>query len=228
MSFRCIKAYMLAFSSRFSRKCIEGISFIFFVCFIFNWSTEVRQREITSISNVIRTRTVIEPQFTSNYLSVPHMRFWGWHPWCCISNIKASISNLRFSHPLWIQGEELLTPMSATQSSTYEDTWGNSFLAANCIDGVTGAGKMCHTRRHFFLGLLLTTARQLPSTELISSTAATAVGNVPEMLWCASPKNFPPRQTRSSLEAPCSAPSLDLELTGNILPSQVKFHLLVK
>ena len=33
-SFRCIKAYMLAFS----RKCLEGISFNVFVFFIFNWS----------------------------------------------------------------------------------------------------------------------------------------------------------------------------------------------
>ena len=41
--------------------------------------------------------------------------------------------------------------MSATQSSTYKDTWrGNNFLAANCIDGVTGAGKMCHTRRNLY------------------------------------------------------------------------------
>ena len=38
MSFRCIKAYMPAFSGRFSRKCLEGISFKFFVCFIFNVS----------------------------------------------------------------------------------------------------------------------------------------------------------------------------------------------
>ena len=36
--FRCIKAFMHAFSGRFSRTCLEGISFIFFVCFIFNWS----------------------------------------------------------------------------------------------------------------------------------------------------------------------------------------------
>ena len=38
MSFRCIKAFMHAFSGRFSRACLEGISFKFFVCFIFNVS----------------------------------------------------------------------------------------------------------------------------------------------------------------------------------------------
>ena len=38
MSFRCIKAYILACSGRFSRKCLEGISFNFFVFFIFDWS----------------------------------------------------------------------------------------------------------------------------------------------------------------------------------------------
>ena len=38
MSLRCIKAYMLAFSGRFSRKCLEGISFNFFVCSISDWS----------------------------------------------------------------------------------------------------------------------------------------------------------------------------------------------
>ena len=39
----------------------------------------------------------------------------------------------------------MLTPISASQSSTYignERDWG----AANCIDGNSGPGKMCHTQ----------------------------------------------------------------------------------
>ena len=36
MSFSCIKAYILAFSGRCSRKFLEGISFNFFVCFVFD------------------------------------------------------------------------------------------------------------------------------------------------------------------------------------------------
>ena len=52
MSFRCIKAYMLAFSGRFSRKCLEGISFKLFVCFIFHWSIGSAPKKKTSISNV--------------------------------------------------------------------------------------------------------------------------------------------------------------------------------
>ena len=42
--------------------------------------------------------------------------------------------------------------MSATQSSTYGPVpWdAYQFLAANCIDGVTGSGKMCHTRNDRF------------------------------------------------------------------------------
>ena len=38
MCFRCIKAWCLLFSRRFSRTCLEWISFNFFVCFIFNVS----------------------------------------------------------------------------------------------------------------------------------------------------------------------------------------------
>ena len=45
ISFRCIKAYMLAFSGRFSRKCLKGISFNFFVCFIFNRSIGSAQKK---------------------------------------------------------------------------------------------------------------------------------------------------------------------------------------
>ena len=53
MSFRCIKAYMLAFSGRFSRKCLEGISFNFFVCFISDRSIGSAPMKKTSISIVI-------------------------------------------------------------------------------------------------------------------------------------------------------------------------------
>ena len=53
MSFRCIKAFMHAFSGRFSRASLEGISFNFFVCFIFNVSIGRAPKKITSIFNVI-------------------------------------------------------------------------------------------------------------------------------------------------------------------------------
>ena len=53
MSFRCIKAQMLAFSGRFSRKCLEGISFNFLYILSSIDQQEVRQRKNTSISNVI-------------------------------------------------------------------------------------------------------------------------------------------------------------------------------
>ena len=36
ISFRCIKAFMHAFSGRFSKASLEGTSFKFFVCSIFN------------------------------------------------------------------------------------------------------------------------------------------------------------------------------------------------
>ena len=53
MIFSRIKAYMLAFSGSFSRKCLEGISFNFFVCFIFNVSIGSAPKKKTSTFNVI-------------------------------------------------------------------------------------------------------------------------------------------------------------------------------
>ena len=72
MSFRCIKAFMLAFSGRFSRKCLEGNSFNFFVCFIFNVSLgSAPKRKKFDIQR--NTRVASGGQFTSNRLSCHHM-----------------------------------------------------------------------------------------------------------------------------------------------------------
>ena len=59
---------MLAFSGRFSRKCLEGISFKFFVCFIFNVSLgSAPKRKNFDIQR--NTRVGSGGQFTSNRLS---------------------------------------------------------------------------------------------------------------------------------------------------------------
>ena len=65
MNFRCIKAWMLAFSRRFSRKCLEGISFNFFVCFIFHWSIgsapkKKNHKYLTLYQNWNRTQVYFE------------------------------------------------------------------------------------------------------------------------------------------------------------------------
>ena len=71
MSFRCIKAFMHAFSGRFSRTCLEGISFKFFVCFIFNVSLgSAPKRKNFDIQR--NTRVASGGQFTSNRLSNDH------------------------------------------------------------------------------------------------------------------------------------------------------------
>ena len=71
MSFRCIKAFMHAFSGRFSRTCLEGISFNFFVCFIFNVSLgSAPKRKNFDIQR--NTRVASGGQFTSNRLSNDH------------------------------------------------------------------------------------------------------------------------------------------------------------
>ena len=63
---------MLAFSRRFSRKCLEGISFKFFVCFIFNVSLEsAPKRKNFDIPR--NTRVGSGGQFTSNRLSCHHI-----------------------------------------------------------------------------------------------------------------------------------------------------------
>ena len=68
MSFRCIKAFMHAFSGRFSRTCLEGISFNFFVCFIFNVSLgSAPKRKNFDIQR--NTGVGSGGQFTSNRLS---------------------------------------------------------------------------------------------------------------------------------------------------------------
>ena len=66
MCFRCIKAFMHAFSGRFSRTCLEGISFNFFVCFIFNVSLgSAPKRKNFDIQR--NTRVASGGQFTLNY-----------------------------------------------------------------------------------------------------------------------------------------------------------------
>ena len=64
---------MLAFSGRFSRTCLEGISFKFFVCFIFNVSLgSAPKRKNFDIQH--NTRVGSGGQFTSNRLSCHQMR----------------------------------------------------------------------------------------------------------------------------------------------------------
>ena len=72
MSFRCIKAFMHAFSGRFSRTCLEGISFNFFVCFIFNVSLgSAPKRKNFDIQR--NTRVASGGQFTLNYHTPSHI-----------------------------------------------------------------------------------------------------------------------------------------------------------
>ena len=65
---------MHAFSGRFSRTCLEGISFNFFVCFIFNVSLgSAPKRKNFDIQR--NTRVASGGQFTSNRLSNDHITF---------------------------------------------------------------------------------------------------------------------------------------------------------
>ena len=72
MSFRCVKAFMHAFSGRFSRASLEGISFNFFVCFILNVSigSAPKRKNIDIQRN---TRVGLGCQFTSKLLSCHHI-----------------------------------------------------------------------------------------------------------------------------------------------------------
>ena len=63
---------MHAFSGRFSRTCLEGISFNFFVCFIFNVSLgSAPKRKNFDIQR--NTRVASGGQFTSNYHTPSHI-----------------------------------------------------------------------------------------------------------------------------------------------------------
>ena len=63
---------MHAFSGRFSRTCLEGISFNFFVCFIFNVSLgSAPKRKNFDIQR--NTRVASGGQFTLNYHTPSHM-----------------------------------------------------------------------------------------------------------------------------------------------------------
>ena len=64
----------MLFSKRFSRSCLEGISFKFFVCFIFNVSLgSAPKRKNFDIQR--NTRVGSGGQFTSNRLSNDHTEF---------------------------------------------------------------------------------------------------------------------------------------------------------
>ena len=63
---------MHAFSGRFSRTCLEGISFNFFVCFIFNVSLgSAPKRKNFDIQR--NTRVASGGQFTLNYHTPSHI-----------------------------------------------------------------------------------------------------------------------------------------------------------
>ena len=83
MSFRCIKAFMHAFSGRFSRTCLEGISFRFFVCFIFNVSLgSAPKRKNFDIQR--NTRVGSGGQFTLNYHTPSHTHIKIWIIQTCV------------------------------------------------------------------------------------------------------------------------------------------------
>ena len=64
---------MHAFSGRFSRTCLEGISFNFFVCFIFNVSLgSAPKRKNFDIQR--NTRVASGGQFTLNYHTPSHIQ----------------------------------------------------------------------------------------------------------------------------------------------------------
>ena len=63
---------MHAFSGRFSRASLEGISFKMFVCFIFNVSIGSAPKR-KNIDIQCNTRVGLGCQFTSNRLSCHHM-----------------------------------------------------------------------------------------------------------------------------------------------------------
>ena len=70
---------MHAFSGRFSRTCLEGISFNFFVCFIFNVSLgSAPKRKNFDIQR--NTRVASGGQFTLNYHTPSHMYGIFWMP----------------------------------------------------------------------------------------------------------------------------------------------------
>ena len=72
MSFKCIKAFIHAFSGRFSRASLEGISLKFFVYFILNVSIgSAPKRKNFDIQR--NTRVGSGGQFTSNRLSCHHI-----------------------------------------------------------------------------------------------------------------------------------------------------------
>ena len=93
MSFRCIKAFMHAFSGRFSRTCLEGISFNFFVCFIFNVSLgSAPKRKNFDIQRI--TRVASGGQFTLNYHTPSHILLTGWIGHCSVLKYCSIISFL--------------------------------------------------------------------------------------------------------------------------------------
>ena len=68
---------MHAFSGRFSRTCLEGISFNFFVCFIFNVSLgSAPKRKNFDIQR--NTRVGSGRQFTLNYHTPSHIYVQAW------------------------------------------------------------------------------------------------------------------------------------------------------
>ena len=75
---------------------------------------------------------------------------------------------------------ELLTPMSASQSSTY-DTTGELYGAANCIDGNV-AGTSCHTAndRHPWLALDYGKTFAIQTVQIFNRHDCCAVGHVQE------------------------------------------------
>ena len=90
MSFRCLKAIMHAFSGMFSRASLEGISFKFFVCFIFNVSLgSAPKRKNFDIQR--NTRVGSGGQFTSNRLSCHHILLFTYQQPCLAPNSRRKL-----------------------------------------------------------------------------------------------------------------------------------------
>ena len=101
---------MLAFSGRFSRASLEGISFKFFVCFIFNVSLgSAPKRKNFDIQR--NTRVCSGGQFTSNRLSndltrstegYPNEEFACRRPKSSLSHLRIGQKKIPLDPAMWI------------------------------------------------------------------------------------------------------------------------------
>ena len=133
MSFRCIKAFMHAFSGRFSRTCLEGISFNFFVCFIFNVSLgSAPKRKNFDIQRNTRvasggqftlnyhTPSLIDPMLYESFATVGEIRVWWRADFQSGSRVLKKVfwtfSYLYLWHTMWFHAKKLLRTLKFWKS----------------------------------------------------------------------------------------------------------------